>query len=415
MPPLGVLERVQIVALVLLGLAATVFAGVRYVHVDRLVGLNSYEVVAALPESCGIFVNAEVTYQGVPAGRVTALRLTHDGVDVVLSLDGGEGRIPASAVAVVANRSAIGEQYLDLQPTSSSGPFLYDGGRITKASVPPPLDDVVDSALDFAESVPVEDLHTVITELGKAFNGQGENLSRLVTSLGNLSKAGVESLPETIALLKNSNVVLATQKDQSDAVLDWSRNLDVVTATLASADPDIRRLLTTGTATATQLSALLQKQGADVTKVVHDLGSTAKTIAPAGWATNSAVAMLSALSASSYGPVHNNGLIYFGVVLETNNPAACTRGYESTDAMIAKIKRANPRFDINYDDFPFNTDAKCSVPQGSPTGVRSADRAALSNPAYPQPWDNKPKADPDRLNLNPLAQQLAAMLGVHAK
>ncbi|NMO01893.1 MCE family protein [Gordonia sp. TBRC 11910] len=415
MPPLGVLERVQIVALVVLGIVATAFAGVRYVHVDRMVGLNSYRVVAALPESGGIFVNAEVTYQGVPAGRVTDLRLTRDGVDVVLSLDGDQGRIPASSVAVVANRSAIGEQYVDLQPTSASGPFLYDGARITKASVPPPLDDVVRSALDFAESVPIDDLHTVITELGKAFDGQGENLSRLVTSLGRLSSASVESLPETIALLKNSNVVLATQADQSDAVLDWSRNLDLVTATLASADPDVRRLLTTGTATASHLSTLLQQQGADVGRVVHDLGSTASTIAPAGWATNSALAMLSMLSASSHGPVHRNGLIYFGIVLETNNPAACTRGYEGTTAMIEKIKRTNPRFDINYDDFPLNTNANCAVPQGSPTGVRDANRAALSNPAYPQPWDGKPKVDADRLNLNPLAQQLAALLGVHPR
>ncbi|MFW0788417.1 MCE family protein [Gordonia sp. CPCC 205333] len=415
MPPLGALKRVQIVMLIVLGIAATVFAGVRYVHVDRMLGANSYNVTAHLPDSGGIFTNAEVTYQGVPAGRVKDVRLVRDGVDVALTLDGGEGRIPANAVAVVANRSAIGEQFLDLQPTSPAGPYLVEGSRITKGSVPPPLDDVVNSALDLAESVPVEDLHTVIVELGKAFNGQGENLARLVTSLGNLSKAGVESLPETIALLRNSNIALATQADQSDAIMDWARNLDLITATLASADPDVRRLLTTGTATATQLSTLLQQQGADITKVVHDLGSTAKTIEPAGWATNSALAMLSALSVKGYGYTHNDGQIHFGIVLETNNPAACTQGYESTTAMIAKIKRTNPRFDINYDDFPFNTDARCTVPQGSPTSVRGANRAALANPAYPQPWDNKPKKDPDRLNLNPLAQQIATLMGVHAK
>ncbi|GAB16476.1 Mce family protein, partial [Gordonia effusa NBRC 100432] len=413
MPPLGVLKRVQIVVLIVLGIAATVFAGVRYVHVDRMVGANSYDVTVHLPDSGGIFTNAEVTYQGVPAGRVKDVRLVPDGVDVVLTLDGDEGRIPANAVAVVANRSAIGEQYLDLQPTSGSGPYLVDGSRITKGSVPPPLDDVVNSAIEFAESVPVDDLHTVIVELGKAFNGQGENLTRLVTSLGNLSKAGVESLPDTVALLGNSNVALATQAEQSDAIVSWARNLDLITATLAAADPDVRRLLTTGTATATQLSGLLQKQGADITKVVHDLGTTAKTIEPAGWATNAALAMLSSLSASSHGPPRGDGQIHFGIVLETNNPAACTQGYEGTKEIVARMKRANPNFDINNDDFPFNTNANCTVPQGSATGVRSANRAALANPAYPQPWDNKPKKDPDKLNLNPLAQQIAALLGVH--
>ena len=52
----------------------------------------------------------------------------------------------------------------------------------------------------------------------------------------------------------------------------------------------------------------------------------------------------------------------------------------TTTAMIEKIKRTNPRFDINYDDFPLNTNANCTVPHGSPTGVRDANRAALSNP-----------------------------------
>ena len=83
--------------------------------------------------------------------------------------------------------------------------------------------------------------------------------------------------------------------------------------------------------------------------------------------------------------------------------------------MIDAIKRKNPSFDINYDDFPLNLNARCTVPQGSPTGVRGAARASLANPNIPQPWDNKPKKDPDRLDLNPLASQLAWLLGVHTK
>ncbi|WP_040525651.1 MCE family protein [Gordonia effusa] len=410
------LVKIQLIVFVIVGIVTLVYVAGKYAKVDRLTGFSEYTVTAQLPESSGgIFTNAEVTYQGVPVGRVSKLELTKSGVNVVMRLNKRGPDVPASAVAVISNRSAIGEQFVDLQPTSATGPYLYDGSVITKSSIPPPLEDVVNSALDFAESVPVEDLHTVIVELGKAFNGQGENLTRLVTSLGNLSKAGVESLPQTISLIQNSNVVLATQSEQSDQILSWARNLDLVTATLAAADPDVRRLLTTGTATSTQLSNLLQKQGADITKVVHDLGSTFKTIEPAGWSTNAAVAMLSALSAGSHSPARGDGQIHFGIVLETNNPAACTQGYESTQALIAKMKAKNPNFDINNDDFPFNTKAECTVPQGSPTGVRSARRAALANPDYPQPWDNKPKKDPDKLNLNPLATQLAFLLGVHAK
>ncbi|AFR47653.1 MULTISPECIES: MCE family protein [Gordonia] len=412
---IGKLVKIQLIVFVIVGLVALVYVGAKYARLDKLAGVGMYTVTAKLPDSGGIFTNAEVTYQGVPVGRVGKLTLTSEGVDVALDIDSGGPEIPASATAVVANRSAIGEQFVDLQPTSSEGPYLKGGDTITKYSLPEPLEDVVASAIDFTDSIPVDDLNTVITELGRAFNGQGENLTRLVDSLGKLSRAGVDNLSETVALIQNSNVVLGTQADQSDAILTWSRNLNLVTATLASADPDLRRLLTTGTLSATQISELIQKNGNDLSKVVKDLAEVARTIEPATYTTSTTFAMLSALSAGSHAPAPGDGQIHFGVVLETNNPAACTRGYESTDLVLAEARRQNPDFDPRYDDFAFNTEAKCTVPFGNPTGVRSAERAQYANPAYPQPWDNTPKKDPDKLNLNPLARQLAALLGVRPR
>lgn len=412
---IGKFVKIQLIVFVIVGLVALVYVGAKYARLDKLAGFGMYTVTAELPDSGGIFTNAEVTYQGVPVGRVGKLTLTSKGVDVALDIDSGGPDIPASATAVVANRSAIGEQFVDLQPTSSQGPYLEDGDTITKYALPEPLEEVVASAIDFTDSIPVDDLNTVITELGNAFNGQGENLTRLVDSLGKLSRSGVDNLSETVALIQNSNVVLDTQADQSDAILTWSRNLNLVTATLASADPDLRRLLTTGTLSATQISELIQKNGNDLSKVVKDLAEVARTIEPATYTTSITFAMLSALSAGSHAPAPGDGQIHFGVVLETNNPAACTRGYESTDAVLAEARRKDPNFDVRYDDFAFNTEAKCTVPLGNPTAVRGAERARYANPAYPQPWDNTPKKDPDKLNLNPLAQQLAALLGVRPR
>ena len=406
------LAKIQLILFVVVGLVAIAFVGAKYARLDKTVGIGTYTVTASLKDSGGIFTNAEVTYMGIPVGRVGKLELTKTGVNVALVIDSNSPQIPADSVAVIANRSAIGEQYVDLQPQSTGSPYLADNSTITRSSVPPPLEDVVSSAIDFTESIPIDDLHTVITELGKAFNGQAENLTRLVDSLGKLSRAGVDNLDQTISLINNANVVLATQADQSDQILAWSRSLDLVTATLAASDPDLRRLLTTGTTSATQISNLIQKNGGDIGKVVGQLSEVARTIEPAGYMTNGTFAMLSALSAGSHSPAPGDGQIHFGIVLETNNPAACTRGYESTDAMIDQIRKKDPKFDIRYDEFPFNTQASCNVPFGNPTGVRSAKRVEYANPNTPQPWDSTPKKDPDKLNLTPLATQLAAMMGV---
>lgn len=407
--------RWQLIIFVIVGVVAIVYVGATYAKLDRLVGVGSYTVKAEFPDSGGIFTNGEVTYRGTPVGRVGELKLLPDGVQVNLILDSDGPKIPESAKAVVANRSAIGEQYVDLRPKNNSGPYLKNNSVITDTKIPAPLQDVLKSAVDLTDSIPVDDLRTVVTELGKAFNGNSDNLRSLVDSLTNLSQAGLDNLPETISLIQNSDTVLSTQADQSDEILQWSRNLELVTETLQSSDPAIRRLLTTGNTSATQISKLLQDSGGDITTVVHNLAEDVRTVAPTFYGISPALALLSALSSGSYSPAPGDGTIHFGIVLEVNNPGACTVGYESTEAIIAAEKKKNPNFDINYDDFPFNTEASCDVAQGNPTGVRGAERAQFADPNTPQPWDNNPKKMPDVLNLNPIAKQMAALLGVHEK
>ncbi len=402
----------QLIALVVVAIVALSVVGIRYARLDTLVGVGSFTVHADFRDSGGIFTNAEVTYQGVPVGRVGALSLRPDGVRVDLEIDSGSPKVPVTAQAVVANRSAIGEQFVDLRPSSVGGPYLQDGSVISDTSIPTPVQDVLSSAIGLSDSVPVDDLTSVVTELGKAFNGNGENLRVLVDSLSNLARSGNDNLPATISLIRNADTVLATQADQSDAIGDWAKNLGLITAQLASSDPSIRRLLTTGSASATQISALLSRSGADATSVVRDLAADVGNISGTFPLVSPALALLSALSSGSYSPAPGDGTLRFGVVLETSNPPACTVGYEGTQAEIAAIKKKNPDFDLNYDDFPFNTAAGCAVAQGNPTLVRGAQNARFADPNTPQPWDDKPKKDPDKLDLNPLATQISNLLGV---
>ncbi|QRY61708.1 MCE family protein [Gordonia sp. PDNC005] len=409
------LVKIQLIVFAVVGVLAIVYVGGKYARLDKLAGLSTYHVTLPMEDAGGIFPNAEVTYRGVPVGLVGDMQMTNDGVEVTLNMNSSAAEVPASAKAVVTNRSAIGEQFIDLQPTSSDGPVLKDGDTIKEYMLPPKLQNVISDAISLTKTVPVDDLKTVVTELGKAFNGQGENLTRLVDSLDKLSQSGVENLDDTISLIKNSNVVLGTQAEQSDEILTWSRNLELVTATLAGSDPAIRRILSNGPRAASSLSHFIQSNGDDAGKLIHQLGATVDYTEPAAFATGITFALLSALSAGSHSPAPGDGQIHFGIVLETGNPASCTRGYESTDAIIAEMKRRNPDFDVNYDDFPLNTQANCDVPVGSPTAVRGARRAVLANPDFPQPWDNKPKKDPDKLNLNPLATQLGGLMGVHEK
>lgn len=122
---------VKLGALAVVAVAVAV-AGGSYVRMGSLLGIGQYTVTVELTDSGGIFTNAEVTSRGIPVGRVGALRLVDDGVDVDVFIDDDAPPISASSAAVVAARSAIGEQYIYLRPNTDAGPYLADGSVIDR-------------------------------------------------------------------------------------------------------------------------------------------------------------------------------------------------------------------------------------------------------------------------------------------
>ncbi|PQP20507.1 MlaD family protein [Rhodococcus opacus] len=408
------LVRGQLIGFVLVALMGLVYVGANYVRLGNLLGFGEYTVHLESETSGGIFTNAEVTYRGVPVGRVGDMSLTPDGVVVELRIDTSAPDIPASAKAVVANRSAIGEQYVDLQPATDRGPYLTDGSRIAAAdtSTPVPVEELLASTQGLTESVPIDALHTVVTELGAAFDGKGEDLQSLADSLSGLSVSGSESLDRTLALVRDGRTVLDTQSEQSSAIKDFSADLDSLADRLRSSDPDVRRLIDNGNPASDQLGQLVSEAGPGATTNLANLSATAKAISVQATALRTLFVYLPGVAAASSTIAPDDGTVHLGLVAETNNPPSCTVGYERTQAILQEMKRNDPNFDDTQQDFPQNTAASCEAPQGSLTGVRSANRIVFGDPATVQPWDSKPKKDPNRLDLNPIANQLAPLLGV---
>jgi phospholipid/cholesterol/gamma-HCH transport system substrate-binding protein len=408
------LVSTQLILFVVIAVLGLVYVGAKYVRVDQLFGFGQYTVTGQFADSGGIFSNAEVTYRGIPVGRVGELKLTEQGVDVELKLEKSAPDVPADTIAVVANRSAIGEQYVDLQPRTDQGPFLQDGDVILQddTSIPTPVESLLKNVKTLADSVPVDDLHTVVTELGTGFAGTGDSLQQLVTSLDSFSEDGLANLPQTLTLIRDSRVVLDTQSEQSSSIQQFSSDLDLVTAQLRSSDPDIRRLIDNGLPASDQVGALVDQAGPGLTTNLTNLAGVTSALSPRTFALRPLLQFLPALAQGANSASPGDGTIHFGIALEVNNPPSCTQGYEGTQAILDAEYAKNPDFDPTQQDFPLNLDANCTVPQGSLTGVRGANSVRFADPQTVQPWDDKPKVAPDPLDLNPIATQLAALLGV---
>lgn len=409
------LVRYQLIAVALVAVLGILYVGGRYIRFDQMFGFGRYEVYVRAEQTGGAYGGSEVTYRGVPVGRVNSLDITDDGVLIELTIDTSSPPIPASAEAVVANRSAIGEQYVDLQPSSDEGPFLRDGSIIETVTTPVPVEDLLGSVDTLASTTDLPALHSTITELGTALNGKGGELHGLIDSLHRFTDRFHESLPETIQLIRDGRVALGTQAEQAGEIRRFSTGLEQLTAQLRDSDPDLRRLIDTGTDAGGQLGALIDESGPALTADLTNLRSLLHTVSPEFYALQPLLQMLPELSLGASATAPGDGTSHFGLVLETNNPPACTVGYEGTQRILDEMKARDPDFDDTVDEFPFNTEAKCAVPFGNPTAVRGGARADLADPAIVQPWDDNPKTDPDKLNLNPIAVQVATLLGVTPK
>ncbi|GAA2648830.1 MlaD family protein [Streptomyces vastus] len=356
----------------LLAFATVTAVGVSYVGaeytglVDELLD-RGYTVRADFAESGGIFTGAEVTYRGVPVGRVGSLRLTgSEGVSVSLDIEGDGPRIPADTLAVVANRSAVGEQYVDLQPRDSGGPYLLDGSTIPRAStrVPLPTTDMVLSLDRLVTSVGKDDLRVTVDELGKAFAGTGPRLSRLVDSGNALVESASDSLPQTISLIEDSRKVLKTQADQGSSIKSFSRDLAALTAELKSSDGDLRKLIGNAPPAAQEVNSLLKSTSPDLRVLLANLISGGQVTVARLPGVEQALVTFPVVVAGSYTVIPGDGTTHFGLVLNADDPPACTVGYGT--------RRRDP---ADTSTRPANTDARCTAPRGGDTSVRGAQNA----------------------------------------
>jgi phospholipid/cholesterol/gamma-HCH transport system substrate-binding protein len=365
--------RVQLVVFALITLLGVSFVGARYARLDRLFVDTSYTVVAHFADSGGIFAGGEVSYRGVRVGQVEKLKLTDAGVDVYLDIDNGYDDIPADALAVVGNRSAVGEQYVDLQPQSDGRPFLRDSSEIAldDTRTPIPTQKLLGDISTTVESVDQDSLRTTVGELGDAFGGTGEDLQRIIDSGTSFIDAANANFDTTTALIRDGNTVLKGQVASAGAIRTFARQLKLFTGSLAGSDKDLRAVIDNGSATANELRTFLDENKVDLSELINELVTTGEVVVRHLDGVEQILVIYPYVVEGGFTVVSRSpdtGLYdaHFGMIL-TSNPEVCHAGYESTD-------RRPPE---EGDNRPMNLNAHCAEPptQSNARGAQNAPRA----------------------------------------
>ncbi|MFJ2897125.1 MCE family protein [Streptomyces sp. NPDC087218] len=383
-----------VIAVLVLG-----FLGIRYADLGHYVGLRSYYTVKVqLPRTGGLYTHSNVTYRGVSVGRVGPIELTDEGIEAELRIEKDAPKIPDGLKATVASLSAVGEQYIDLRPTRSEGPYLENGSVIDQVdtTVPAPVTDVLTSVDELAGSVDLESLRTVVDEFGTAFEGRGDDLQVLLDSGSDFVRAADDALPTNTRLMADARTVLRTQAEQGEALKGFASGAKELAAQLKGSDTDLRKLIAAAPGAAGQMSGLLRDIDPAFGVVVANLLTTSEVAVTRQRGMEELLVRLPAVAAAGSSAIDGDGA-RFGMSVTFFEPLPCTAGYGGTTYRNGLDTTPGPAV---------NTKARCTSSPGTGINVRGSANAPKGGPV-PEP------ARPGSMLLgNGTANRLPGALGV---
>lgn len=366
------ITKVKLLVFAVITAAALTLTALDYVRLPQQMGIGRYDLNVQLANAGGLYAQAAVTYRGVEVGKVTSVDLVSGGGAVArLQVDNGV-EIPSNSVAEVRSSSVIGEQFLNFVPPTRgrSSRALEDGATVPvgQTVLPTTTDQLLGSVDQFLQSVPQDDLRTVVEELDAASRGVGEDFGRLIDDARTFQQAATENLPQTVKLLEDAQLVVRTQQQLDPSIRSFATDLDSLSGQLAASDDDLRGVLEAGApfmktvgAFAEDLRPVLPGMLAEladtgqVLRVYRDHVEHLLTVVPA------VLPMLSAaVPVSRRSGLRSPGNLWFKLGLD---PPGCRAGFENAD----KIRDPS-----DLTPAPLPTNSWCKVGEKDPRAPRGA-------------------------------------------
>ena len=382
--------RIQLTIFSAVSVTALLIMIFGYIRLPALLfGVGHYTVTLSLPTTGGLYKSGNVTYRGTEVGRVASVHLTPTGVvDAVLSLR-SDVSIPSDLDAQIHSTSAIGEQYVALSPRNGTSRPLRDGDKIpiSRVTVPPDINALLDATNRGLQAIPRGNLKTVVDESYTAFAGLGPDLSRFFKGGSHLAIDARSNLDPLLTLIDKTKPVLDTQTDTAGSVQAWAAHLADITASVQRNDTAIRGVLQNAGPAAEEVRALLDRVNPTLPIVLANLVSLNQVaityqpdleqilvLLPQGAQAVQGVNVANHDTKQSY----KGGFLSFN--LNLNLPPPCTTGF-------LPVQQQRAASDVDYPDRPAG-DVYCRVPQDSPLNVRGA----RNTPCETKPGKRAPTA-----------------------
>ena len=142
------LVKIQLTVFAVVTVVALTVMAVVYLQLPRALGWKRTEVALEMPDTGGLYENANVAYLGNTIGRVDSVTLKPGMVVAKLHFD-SRADVPENVRAEIRSVSAVGEQFVEFVPEGAPEGRLADGTVLgeDRVDMPQGIGPVLDLSL----------------------------------------------------------------------------------------------------------------------------------------------------------------------------------------------------------------------------------------------------------------------------
>lgn len=249
---------INVAFFVLLGTVLSAWAATTLLRLDVIE--RPFPVTAEFESSPGLFPDLQVTYLGVPVGRVESVALLPGKVAVRMELE-HDAKVPTGAGARVLRKSAVGEPYIELTAPTEPGDGVLKAGDtvpLTRTSASVDYQELFDGLGDTLNAVDPADAQVLIHELATGVNGRADTLRDLIGDTDQLTATLAANSGLLDRLATELTDVTGTLAAHRDHIAATASDLSDVTAEVRTASGDLVTVLEQGPGFLDKVETLLQ-------------------------------------------------------------------------------------------------------------------------------------------------------------
>lgn len=361
------LVKIQLAVFAVVTVLSLTIMSVFYLKLPTAFGWQRTDVALEMPDTGGLYKNANVSYLGSVIGRVDSVTLKPGRVVAELHFD-ARADVPDTARAQIRSVSAVGEQYVEFVPDGPSSGDMADGSVLgeDRVDMPQGIGPVLDQATVLMASIDDVKMRRVISESFDAFNGSERDLQQFLDSAQLLLEEAQRNSGATRQLIADAEPVLDSQLRSSDSIRAWTRNLADVTDQLRTNEPQLTSIIQRGPDSLARATKVLNELQPTMPVLVANLVSVGEVGVVYNRSIEQLLVIYPALVSSLITAINGakeTGEIKVDFNLQINETPPCTTGFLSAE------QRRSPA-DLTVP--PLINGIYCKVPQDSQTTVRGA-------------------------------------------